>query len=153
MPSLEARLALIEDRDAITRLFIAAQDALDGRDLKGYGLLFAEDGEWSGIIGRAVGPVEIERLLSSVLKPWLSEGHRTYHTTVDIAIDVKGDTAVATSKWQHITRGENDQPVLLHLGHYDDRMRRTAEGWRFARRAAYADIPYFAPKHQLVGAG
>ncbi len=148
---IEQRLRDVEDREAISRLFIELSNRLDARDLKGYGALFTGDGEWSGVVGRAVGPAAIAEILGRFCKPWESEGHRTYHTTVDIVIDLNGDTAKATSKWQHITRGENDQPVILHLGHYDDRLRRTAEGWRFTRRAAYGDIPYYEPKHQLVG--
>lgn len=148
---LERRLQHVEDREAIQRVCTDISNCLDARDLKGYGALFTEDGEWSGIVGRAIGPAAIDQLLSQYCKPWESEGHRTYHTTVDMVIDVDGDTAKATSKWQHIIRGERDEPVILHLGHYDDRLRRTADGWRFTRRAAYGDIPYFEPKFQLVG--
>ena len=148
---IEQRLREEEDKDAIKRLCIELSNCLDARDLKGYGERFAEDGEWSGVVGRAVGPVEIEKLLSQYCKPWESEGHRTYHTTLDMVIDLDGDTARATSKWQHIVRGEKDEPVTWHLGTYDDRFRRTPEGWRFTRRAAYGVIPYIEPKFQLIG--
>jgi len=148
---IEQRLQSVEDREAIQRVFTDISNCLDARDLKGYGAFFTEDGEWSGIVGRAVGPAEIETLLSQYCKPWESEGHRTYHTTVDMVVDIDGDTARATSKWQHIIRGERDEPVVWHLGHYDDRLRRTPDGWRFTRRAAYGDIPYIEPKFQLVG--
>ena len=149
--SLEQRLQAVEDREAITRLCIELSNCLDARDLAGYGARFTEDGEWSGIVGRAVGPVEIETLLAKFCKPWESESHRTYHMTHDLVIDLDGDTAKAMSKWQHIVRGEKDEPVTWHLGTYDDRFRRTPEGWRFTRRAAYAAIPYVAPKYQLIG--
>ncbi len=149
--SLAQRLKDMEDREAIMRLCIETSNCLDNRDLKGYGEKFTEDGEWAGVVGRAVGPAAIAELLGKYCKPWESEGHRTHHTSVDFIIDLNGDTARATCKWQHIVRGENDQPVLLHHGHYDDRLRRTPEGWRFTRRAAYADIPYIEPKFQLIG--
>lgn len=149
--TIEQRLQLIEDREAIRRVFLDLQDALDGRDLEAYGNLFTDDGEWAGIVGRAVGPAAITEILSQYCKPWESEGHRTYHSNVDIVIDIDGDTARATSKWHHYIRGEKDEPVMWHLGHYDDRLRRTPAGWRFTRRAAYGDIPYYAPKFQLVG--
>ncbi|MEI9852423.1 MAG: nuclear transport factor 2 family protein [Sphingomonas sp.] len=149
--TIEQRLKLIEDKEAISRLFVDLSNCLDARDLKGYGALFTEDGEWAGVVGRAVGPAAITELLGRYCKPWESEAHRTYHTTVDMVIDVDGDTARATSKWQHIVRGESDQPVILHLGHYDDRLRRTLDGWRFTRRAAYGDIPYYEPRFQLIG--
>jgi len=149
--TIEQRLRLIEDRTAIERLCIELSNRLDARDLVGYGALFTEDGEWSGVVGRAVGPAAITEILSQFCKPWESEGKRTYHITIDMLIDVNGDTARGFTKWQHIVRSETDAPVILHLGHYDDRLRRTPDGWRFTRRAAYADIPYIEPKYQLIG--
>jgi 3-phenylpropionate/cinnamic acid dioxygenase small subunit len=148
---LEQRLQEVEDRDAIQRLCIELSNRLDARDLAGYGALFTQDGEWAGVVGRAVGPAEIEAILSKYCKPWESEGHRTYHTSLDLVIDLDGDTARATSKWEHVVRGEKDEPVTWHLGTYDDRFRRTPEGWRFTRRAAYGVIPYIEPKFQLIG--
>ena len=148
---LDRRLRLIEDREAIRRLCVELSNCLDARDLEGYGARFTDDGEWSGIVGRAVGPAAIAAILGEHCKPWESEGRRTYHTTLDLLIDVEGDTARATSKWEHIKRGANDEPVVWHLGTYDDRFRRTPQGWRFTRRAAYAAIPYVAPHYQLIG--
>lgn len=151
LDEIAQRLQRMEDIEAINRLFLAAQDALDGRDLVGYGNCFTEDGEWSGIVGHAVGPAAVTAVLSPYCKPWESEAHRTYHTTTDVQIDVTGDTARAKAQWQHIHRDADGKPVIMHLGHYDDRLRRTPDGWRFERRAAYGDIPYTAPKFQLIG--
>jgi ketosteroid isomerase-like protein len=148
---LARRLQAIEDREAITRLCLELSNCLDARDLAGYAARFTDDGEWAGVVGRAVGPAAIEALLGDYCKPWESEGHRTYHTTHDLIIDLAGDTARATSKWQHIRRRKNDEPELWHLGTYDDRFRRTPLGWRFTRRAAYAAIPWIEPKFQLIG--
>lgn len=149
--TLEQRLQRLDDLEAIRRLCIDLSNCLDRRDLEGYGALFTEDGEWSGVVGRAVGPAAITQILGKYCLPWESEGQRTYHTTVDMVIDIDGDTAKAASKWQHIKRSESDAPVIWHLGHYDDRLRRTPAGWRFTRRAAYGDIPYIEPKYQLIG--
>ncbi len=151
MDALEQRLQEMEDREAITRHCIETSNCLDTRDLVGYGNAFTEDGEWAGVVGRAVGPAAIAELLGKFCQPWESEGHRTHHTTLDVVIDLNGDTARSTCKWQHIVRGEKDELIVLHHGHYDDRLRRTPEGWRFTRRAAYADIPYIEPKFQLIG--
>jgi ketosteroid isomerase-like protein len=149
--TIEQRLGQLEDMAAITRLCIDLSNRLDDRDLAGYGALFTDDGEWSGVVGRAVGPAAIAEILGRYCLPWESEGQRTFHTTHNIVIDLDGDSARGTAKWQHIVRSESDAPLILHLGHYDDRFRRTADGWRFTRRAAYADIPYIAPKFQLIG--
>ena len=148
---IEARIREIEDKEAIMRMFMHIQDTLDGRDLKGYGDCFTEDGVWSGVTGRYVGPRAITEFFTKVCKPWDSEGHRTYHTTSDFVIDLDGDTAKARSQWRHIMRGEKDEPVIVHHGHYDDELVRTPDGWRFRKRAAYGDIPFFEPKSQLIG--
>jgi uncharacterized protein (TIGR02246 family) len=148
---IEARLQELEDKDAIMRLFQDLQDALDGRDLKRYGDLFTEDGVWTGVTGHQTGPAAITEFFTRLCKPWESEGHRTYHSTSDHKIDIDGDTAVSTSQWRHIMRGEKDAPIVVHHGHYEDILRRTHEGWRFARRDAFGDIPYYEPKFQLIG--
>ncbi len=148
---LARRVQALEDREEIRALFVRAQDCLDGRDLVGYGNCFTEDGEWSGIVGRAVGPAAITAVLEPHCKPWPSEAERTYHICHDFVIELNGDTARAKSQWQHYHRGPNDTLVPMHFGHYDDRLRRTADGWKFERRAAFGDIPYTAPKFQLEG--
>jgi len=148
---IERRLQQAEDRQAITDLCIRVSNCLDRRDLDGYGNCFTDDGEWSGIVGSGIGPAAISAILSKYCLPWESEGHRTYHTLLDLVIELDGDTASAISKWQHYHRDENDAPLLKHFGLYDDRFRRTSEGWRFTRRAAYGAIPYTPPKFQLVG--
>lgn len=148
---IEKRLQAVEDRQEINDLCIKVSNCLDRRDMVGYGNCFTEDGEWSGIVGRGIGPAAITEILSKYCLPWESDGHRTYHTLLDLVIELDGDTASAISKWQHFHRDEADAPFLRHLGLYDDRFRRTPAGWRFTRRAAYGAIPYFAPKFQLVG--
>ena len=60
-------------------------------------------------------------------------------TNVEIAVD--GDSATALSTWVYLTRGPDGEPHLALVGHYEDVLRRTPAGWRFARRAAPCDIP------------
>lgn len=148
---IEQRLKLVEDKEAIVRLCMRMQDALDGRDLKDYGDCFTKDGVWSGVTGRYVGPKAITEFFTRVCQPWETPGHTTYHTTSDFVIDVDGDTATGRAQWRHIMRGEKDAPVIVHHGHYDDEYRRTPEGWLFTKRAAFGDIPYYEPKFQLIG--
>jgi uncharacterized protein (TIGR02246 family) len=151
LAGMEQRLGELSDRDAIYRLFLDLQDATDGHDPVKYGDCFTEDGEWSGISGRAVGRAEIVELMGRVFKPWESEGHRTYHSIADVSIQLDGDKATALVRYQHIKLGDAGHPVTFHLGHYDAILRRTPDGWRFKRRASYIDLPYFEPKFQLLG--
>ena len=115
---------------------------LDQRDFAAYAALFTDDAEWIGNLGKVVGPAQIEQLLSETLEVWGSDRERTYHLVLNPVIDVDGDTATASSTWGYVTRDDADAPVLLMLGRYLDRLRRTPDGWRFSRRVAYSDVPY-----------
>ncbi|MBT2186332.1 nuclear transport factor 2 family protein [Sphingobium nicotianae] len=150
LAAVEHRLQAVEDRDAIYSLFLELQKATDGRDKDKYAACFTEDGEWSGVSGRAVGRAEITEIMGRIFKPWASENERTYHSISDVEIDLDGDRATARVVYRHI-KLENDLPVTFHLGHYDAVLERAAEGWRFKRRASYLDLPYFEPKFQLIG--
>jgi uncharacterized protein (TIGR02246 family) len=141
---LERRLQVLEDREAIWRLFLTYKHHLDQRDFRAYASLFTDDAVWAGNLGRAVGPVEIEQLLIRTMEVYPSDLERTFHLVMNEAIDVDGDTASARSSWGYVTRSEADAPVLEMLGRYRDQLRRTSDGWRFSRRVAYSDIPYIS---------
>ena len=141
---LERRLQVLEDREAIWRLFLTYKRHLDQRDFAAYASLFTDDAVWAGNLGKAVGPAEIEQLLIRTMEVYPSDLERTYHLVMNEAIDVDGDTATAKSSWGFVTRGPSDAPVLEMLGRYRDELRRTPAGWRFARRVAYSDIPYIS---------
>lgn len=152
LDSLEKRCREADDREAIWRLMMVMQNAVDGRDLKTYGENFTEDGVWAGVVGRGVGPKGVEEILSKYMRPWESQAKRTWHTTLDVVIDIDGDTARSTSKFQHITPTEEGELRVWHLGAYDDRLVRTPQGWKFTQRLAYVIVPYMEPKFQLIGA-
>ena len=139
---IEARLAIVEDREAIWRLFMTYKSHLDQRDFAAYASLFTDDAEWIGNLGKVVGPQQIEDLLRRTLEVWGSDTERTHHLVLNPTIDIDGDTATATSNWGYVTRGLDDAPVLSMLGRYLDQLRRTPDGWRFSRRVAYSDVPY-----------
>ncbi len=142
LDQLARRVQRLEDQDAIWRLFMTYKQHLDQRDFAAYASLFTDDAEWIGNLGKVVGPAQIEQLLQATLEVWDSDRERTHHLVLHPTIDVDGDTATATSTWGYVTRSDTDAPVLLMLGRYLDHLRRTPEGWRFARRVAYSDIPY-----------
>jgi ketosteroid isomerase-like protein len=141
---LEQRLRVLEDREAIWRLFMEYKRHLDQRDFRAYASLFTDDAVWAGNLGKAVGPAEIEVLLIRTLEVYPSDRERTYHLIMNEAIDVDGDAASARSNWGYVTRGPNDEPVFEMLGRYRDDLVRTPDGWRFARRIAYSDVPYIS---------
>jgi uncharacterized protein (TIGR02246 family) len=142
---VEARLRVLEDREAIWRLFLTYKHHLDRRDFKAYASLFTDDAVWVGNLGKATGPAEIEALLVRTMEVYASDRERTHHLVMNDQIDVDGsDVATATSNWGYVTRGEGDAPVFEMLGHYVDTLVRTSDGWRFQRREAYSDIPYIS---------
>jgi uncharacterized protein (TIGR02246 family) len=141
---LEARIQVVEDREAIWRLFQQYKAHLDQRDFKAYAALFTDDAVWVGNLGKATGPAEIEALLVRTMDVYASDRERTYHLVMNEQIDVDGDTATAWSNWGYVTRAEGDAPRFEMLGHYVDDLLRTPDGWRFQRREAYSDIPYIS---------
>jgi ketosteroid isomerase-like protein len=142
LDQLMRRVQRLEDQDAIWRLFMTYKEHLDQRDFAAYASLFTDDAEWIGNLGKVVGPQQIEQLLHDTLEVWDTDLERTYHLVLNPTIDVDGDEATAVSTWGYVTRSDSDAPVFLMLGRYFDRLRRTPDGWRFARRVAYSDIPY-----------
>jgi uncharacterized protein (TIGR02246 family) len=141
---LEARLQVLEDREAIRRLFQTYKHHLDQRDFAAYASLFTDDAVWVGNLGKATGPGEIEALLIRTMEVYPSDRERTHHLVMNDQIDVDGDTATAWSNWGYVTRSDGDAPVFEMLGHYVDDLVRTPDGWRFHRREAYSDIPYIS---------
>lgn len=141
---LAARLQVLEDKEAIWRLFMEYKRHLDARDFKAYASLFTDDAVWVGNLGKAVGPGEIESLLVQTMEVYPSDLERTYHLVMNPVVDVDGDTATALSNWGYVTRGEQDAPVLEMLGHYVDVIVRTPDGWKFQRREAYSDVPHIS---------
>ncbi len=153
LEQMEKDLKEVQDREAIWRLFMTMQSAIDNRDLKTYGAGFTQDGVWAGVVGRGVGPQGVAEILGKFMKPWESEAARTWHTTLDFQVDIDGDTATSTSKFQHIKADDNGDLQVWHLGAYDDKLVRTAEGWKFTQRLAYVIVPYLEPKFQLIVEG
>ena len=63
--TLEQRLQKMEDTEAIRALLVAYGRALDSRDFKAYGQLFAKDGSWKGGMGSATGPEAIAKMVEA----------------------------------------------------------------------------------------
>ena len=137
-----ARLQRLEDIDAIWRLCQRYRRHLDERDFAAYSRLFTDDGVWIGNLGSATGPEEIEQLLVRTLELHPDPAVRHLHLVDNPVIEVDGDEGTAETTWVYITRDFSDNPVLSLIGHYNDKLVRTEEGWKFKRREAYLDFPF-----------
>lgn len=143
--ALSARLQRLEDIDAIRRLFQDYRRSLDAKDFRAYADLFALEGEFiAGPDGsfRARGREAIFELVDGMRGSLLTDqSGDDVHVAVNDRIDLDGDSAVATSTWVYIVRGDGDIPDVSKVGRYSDVLTREDGSWKFLRREAPCDIP------------
>ena len=141
--SVQDRLGMLEDREAIRNLLMDYGKFLDQRDFVAFSGLFAEkDGEWIGGMGDAKGRQAILKLMEeSIGKDTKGLGASNYHIFTNETIRVNGDRAEANTKWLFVVQAESGRPQLFYLGHYEDTFVRENGEWKFQRRLVYGDIP------------
>ena len=140
--SIEARLQRLEDLEEIRELFNEYKRVLDAKDFVGYAELFATEGEFVAGTLRAKGRAEIQTLVEGMLGNLLGDELGTdFHLAINPSVRLDGDRATAEVTWAYVVRGEDGQPVLSKLGHYNDVLIREEGRWRFLRREAPTDIP------------
>jgi hypothetical protein len=143
---LGARLRRLEDLEQIRQLFIDYKRVLDGKDFGAYASLFADDGEFVAIAGGARGRAAIEAMVAAMPGTDLlgDKVGDDFHLVLnpEIQLDAENaDRARAQSTWAYVVKGDDGEPVLAKLGHYDDELVRERGTWRFLRREAPMDIP------------
>jgi hypothetical protein len=139
--TLEQRVQKLEDTEAIRTLLVAYGRALDSRDFKAYGDLFAKEGTWKGGMGSATSPDAIGKMVAagfSRMSPKLYEKSNHVMTSLDIKVD--GDTAKAWSRWLWVVEGDDKRPRVERGGHYEDTLIREDGRWKFRNRQAFTEI-------------
>jgi uncharacterized protein (TIGR02246 family) len=140
--ALDARVQRLEDREAISALFMRYRQCLDEKDFSGYAALFARDGEFVAAGGSASGREQIERLVDGMRGSLLTvAAGDDLHIVVNPDIELDGDRATARSTWIYVVREDEGGPGLCKVGHYEDDLVREDGEWRFARRFAPMDMP------------
>ena len=143
--SLAARVQRLEDEEDIRTLLVDYGRSLDARDFAKYASLFARDGEWTGGFGTAKGPAAIKAMLDKDIGSTPApRPNSTYHLLTNFAIDVHGDAGTVWSRWSYVGTGKDNKPVILQSGRYDDIVVREDGRWKFKKRVASNDIPFFA---------
>lgn len=116
------------DRQEIRDLTCRYNDSFDSADGPAWVNTFTEDGVFESRIG---GRVEGR----AALLEWFDRRpHDTIHATTDAFVDADGDSATQVCTVIVFERLE-DGAYLRSVGRYSDRLRRTADGWRFTYRS------------------
>jgi len=130
----------MDDIYAIERLGIAYSVAASSGDLDGILLVFTDDGILSGMprfVGLEEDEVKGHKAIRSMFEGFLP-GIEFIHQISQLAsAEVSGDTATAKFMVTEHVRWRG-QDLAIFLGYYRDDLVRTANGWRFARRALTA---------------
>jgi ketosteroid isomerase-like protein len=125
----------LTDRAAIVDTAVAYATAVDTRDWQTLRALFADDACWeySATGERIFGPDAIVARISASVGRF----DATQHLNGNHVAIVLGDEAEHTCYYhaQHVRVGLPGGEKFLAGGRYDDRLRRTPNGWRFTHRA------------------
>jgi hypothetical protein len=148
-PNAAARLAALEDREAIRLVLRDYGQTLDERRFDDFGRLFANDGEYVAGPATTRGPAQIaDGLRRSFASNALGLGEPNFHVLFNERIELAGDRATATSQSFFVAPGPDGAPHIVMMASYEDGLVRTAEGWRFARRVVRGKLVARAPARQ-----
>lgn len=139
--SVEQRLRILEDKEAIRELLIAYGRDFAKRDFAAYAQLFASDGVWSGGGPGArayTGPDAIREFVTRTYPP--SQYPGSYHVMSSLSVQILDENnATAWSRWTYIVLGVHGEPAPFAAGHYEDTLVREAGAWKFKRRTVFAE--------------
>lgn len=121
-----------QDELAVHSLVAAYADAVNRRDAEGMAAVFAPDGviEKPGFGDPVVG---VEKILKRYRRLQRERDFlcQMIHSGV---VEVDGDRAAGRWWFSELKKPVGGDDWLYMIGVYQDEARRTAEGWRFARR-------------------
>ena len=121
--TLEARVARLEDLQAINQLFVDYGEHLDAGDFEAYAQLFAEDGEVRlGPMGRGD---RSRRDQGADDRQRRRNGGRTFHIVSSPRVALDGDRATSTVMWSVAVTGDDGLARLSMVGHHLDELTRT----------------------------
>ncbi len=127
MPDLQR----LTDELAIRDLAARFTDAVNRNDPAALGALFTDDGEWV-VPGMETthGPAEAGARIAQLRAEFVQLLQLLYSGHVDLA----GDGQSATATWYLAENASDGDNAFAFTGVYQDELRKTAAGWRFARR-------------------
>jgi 3-phenylpropionate/cinnamic acid dioxygenase small subunit len=120
-----------DDRQDISELLVRYATGIDRRDWPLFRTVFTDDCELDyGEIGTWQG---VDAVTDFMDKTHAMAGH-TLHRLTNQAITVEGDDATARTYIDAVIMFGDNQAGVNAWGFYDDKIVRTTDGWRIARR-------------------
>ena len=132
--TIEQRLAVLEDKQALAELINAYGKVADRFDWEGWAQgAFTEDSEFVFVGGFGVmrGRDEILKVCKDSMDPFYEV---MQHILVNLDFEVDGDSASGTSNLVFTAVMKADEPTNYYMagGRYQWRFARMPEGWRIA---------------------
>ena len=133
MTSLEERIQLIEDREAIRELIAKYCHGVDGRDEDLFMSIWTHDAKY--LIGGPFGDHEGTEGIQGILLGLWSTFTEMHHWATNVVIEVDGDQARAWCN-ADVTGTDTKGRALMFAASYTDQLRRVGEGatWKFTER-------------------
>lgn len=123
---------LLAERE-IERMIVAYAAANDAGEWDAVGALYVADGRMS----RPTAPDDFVEGREAIIAAFKARPPRTTrHIVANIRVEVNGNTAAATSQILLFTAAG----AVPLVGSYDDKLVKTAEGWRFTERRGSLDF-------------
>ncbi|OBK70254.1 nuclear transport factor 2 family protein [Mycobacterium sp. 1274761.0] len=124
------------DKAQIIEVLIRYATGIDSKDWSLFRSCWTNEVDLDyGEVGSFTDPDAFTDLFAQMHNPM----GNTYHRLSNFDLDITGDTATART-YVHavlmVTAGDNP-PWVDVVGHYDDELARTADGWRIRRRVTH----------------
>jgi uncharacterized protein (TIGR02246 family) len=131
-------LAYLEDRLAISDLFVRYTNALDRGDVETIVDCFTPDGSLdSPAVGRHSGHAAI-RAFAERFARFHEHGAQLRHVITNLAVEIDGDHARATCYLLNVLT-RNGKSEMLAPGRYECDLVKSAGKWRFQNRVVILD--------------
>ena len=122
------------DYAEIHRLYAEYAYAFDSGNAEMYAAVFTPDGEFATTMGDLKGRTEIAALVEGRA---LRERPKILHVTTNVIINASAEGATGSAYLLALDLAQS--PAVTGGGVYEDVIVRTSEGWRFKKRAYFAE--------------
>ena len=134
MPSLEERIQVLEDREAIRELIANYCRGVDGRDEDLFMSLWTDDAKY--LLGGPFGDFEGTEQIHGILHGLWSAFTEMHHWATNVVIEIDGNQARAWCN-ADVTGTDTLGRALMFAASYTDQLRRVSAGpggWKFTVR-------------------